>query len=92
MRSFDWTDDAASLIRDLVGDAGLRAGAGLRMALHPPHGSLRMSVAPSPAAADRVLSRDGVRVFLCPTAERRLGARTLDAQVTAPTAFYLRDR
>jgi hypothetical protein len=90
--SFDWTDDAASLIRDLVGDADLGADAGLRLGVHPTRGSLWMSVAPGPGAAERVLSRHGVRVFLCPTAERRLTARTLDAQITAPTAFFLRDR
>lgn len=89
---FAWTDDAASVIRGLVGDADLGAGSGLRLGVHPARGSLWMSLATGPDAADRVLSRHGVRVFLSPAAADRLTARTLDATLTAPTAFFLRDR
>ncbi len=77
-----WTSNAATVIRSLIGDAGLSEGSGLRLVIHPTSRSLVMTLAPAPHWHDDVLTRYGVRVFLDPAAAARLRKETLDARIT----------
>lgn len=89
---FGFTDDAAVLIRALIAGAELGADSGLRMSIDPRRRSLMMGLAARPGSTDRVVIHHDVRVFVDPAASGRLHSRTLDAQVTGPPAFFLRDR
>jgi hypothetical protein len=84
------TMESASLIRTLVQAAQLPVGAGLRLVVDPVHRSLSMRVESRREEGDSEVTRDGAHVFLAPDVARRLGARTLQAEITsARSTFFL---
>lgn len=86
------TDDAASMIANLVQDADLPAGAGLRIAQRDDHTALTMSLAEKAEPRDVVVRGGATAVFLGPVAAARLTQQTLDARTNEMgLAFYLRD-
>ena len=86
------SDDAAGLIRDLVAEADLPDGAGLRIAQRDDHTALVMTLAEQPGQDDDTVTQDDATVFLGPVAADRTQGQTLDAKQTDTTsAFYLRD-
>ena len=86
------TEQAASMIRDLIDRADLPPGAGLRIAQRDDHSALAMNLAEEPDYHDMVLIEREVAVFLGPAAFRVVGSKTLDANITdTSAAFYLRD-
>lgn len=87
---FACTDDAATLIRSLVRDAGLPGGSGLRLIVDLAHQSLAMSLASGPQKADQVHVHRNASIFIAQSAATRLSRQTLDAQATDVTAFFLR--
>ena len=74
------TDDAASMIRELVADQDLPEGAGLRIAQRDDHEALAMDLVTSPGPEDRVVRAQDATVFLGPIADQRLSDATLDAR------------
>lgn len=74
------TDDAATMIVDLVQQRQLPDGAGLRIAPRPDHPALAMSLVEHAAPWDVVVQADGARLFLAPDADRRLSGAVLDAR------------
>jgi iron-sulfur cluster assembly protein len=86
------TEQAASMIRELLDHADLPDSAGLRIAQRDDHTALAMTLADEPSPDDLVIAERDVAVFLGPMAARRVQAQTLDANTTdTSTAFYLRD-
>lgn len=85
------TEDAAILVRALTDDADRSHGSGLRIIVDPTHHSLSMGVATSPAPGDTVLTHGTVRVFLSPSAARRLHRRTLRAELSADRSLFFLD-
>ena len=86
------TEQAASMIRELVEQADLPQGAGLRIAQRDDHTALGMTLTDEPGYHDMVLIEHDVAVFLGPRAAQRVGGQTLDANTTdTSAAFYLRD-
>lgn len=85
------SNDATTMIDNLVQNADLPAGAGLRIAHRDDHTALAMSLAVRAQPRD-VLVRDGtVVVFLGPVAATRLAGQTLDARTNeVGSTFYLR--
>jgi len=87
------TDDAATLVCTLTHDHNKSAGtAGLRIVVDPVHQSLAMSVAYGPSPADCVVVNGDARVFLAPTASRRLDKRTLRAEISSYRSCFYLDR
>jgi Fe-S cluster assembly iron-binding protein IscA len=85
------TDDAATMIVDLVQQRALPDGAGLRIAPRPDHRALAMSLAEAAAPEDVVVETDRARVFLAPVAHRRLAGAVLDARRNrSGSAFFVR--
>lgn len=85
------TDDAATMIVDLVQQRALPDGAGLRIAPRTDHRALAMSLAEAAAPEDVVVEATGARVFLAPVADRRLAGAVLDARRDrSGSAFFLR--
>lgn len=82
------TDDAASMIEELVQDGELPPGAGLRIAAREDHQSLAMSLAEQAEPDDFVLIEQDARVFLAPVAGERLAGQTLDARVNELGAAF----
>lgn len=76
------TKDAATLVRRLTDQATSGAEAGLRIIIDPIHHSLSMRISHSPTPADQLHTRDRARVFLSPAAARKVGSRTLHAEIT----------
>lgn len=74
------TDDAATMIVDLVHQRSLPDGAGLRIAPRADHPALAMSLAERAAPEDVVVVVDRARLFLAPAAHRRLSGAVLDAR------------
>ena len=74
------TDDAATMIVDLVEQRSLPDGAGLRIAPRPDHPALTMSLVEGGAPRDVVVQADRARLFLAPDADRRLSGAVLDAR------------
>jgi Fe-S cluster assembly iron-binding protein IscA len=84
------TDDARTLICTLTATTATTGRSGLRIVVNPVHNSLSMSVARAPEPSDSVVSRGQARVFLSPSASRRLHRRTLRAEVSETrSAFFL---
>jgi Fe-S cluster assembly iron-binding protein IscA len=88
---FRITEDAATLVRTLTADAGRSGDAGLRIVVDPVNHSLSMTIASGPAASDAVVSRSAARVFLSPSAARRLDNRTLHAELSRDRALFFLD-
>lgn len=85
------TEQAANVIRHLLGKAHLPEGAGLRLAQRDDHAALAMTLCERPATDDVVLIEQDVRVFLGPVAADRTRYQALDAEhADTHTAFYLR--
>jgi len=76
------TDNATTVIRNLVDTPELPDGAGLRVA-SPSDGSqqLTLAAAESPDPNDAVVEAEGARVFLDPPAAEVLDDKVLDARV-----------
>lgn len=74
------TDDAASMIADLIAAQRLPAGAGLRIAQREDHDALAMRLVEAPGPEDAVLVEHDATVFLGPIAQRRLNDAVLDAR------------
>lgn len=86
------SDRAVDLIRDLLDNAQLPAGAGLRIAQRDDHPALAMALTEAAGPDDTVLSERNVAVFVGPIAARRLDGHTLDARTNeVGSAFYVRD-
>ena len=86
------TPKAAELIRDLVDDADLPEGAGLRIAQRDDHTALTMALAEEAGRDDQTVTEEDATVFVSPAAGDRVQDQTLDAKTTDTTsAFYLRD-
>lgn len=84
------TDDAATMIADLVQQRALPDGAGLRIAPRRDHRALAMSLAEAAAPEDVVVVADRARVFLAPVADRRLSGAVLDARRNqSGSAFFV---
>jgi Fe-S cluster assembly iron-binding protein IscA len=76
------TDSATTEIRNLTeNNPEVPDGAGVRIATNPDGATLTMSLALTPAEDDAVLTENGARVFLEPTAAGLLDDKTLDAGV-----------
>jgi Fe-S cluster assembly iron-binding protein IscA len=88
---FSITKHAAGLVRKLTIGANASPEAGLRIVVDPHHGSLSMGIADRPAAADVVVAKDEARVFLSPSAVRRLGDRTMRAEITEDRSVLFLD-
>ncbi|MGI5245931.1 adhesin [Dactylosporangium sp. CA-139066] len=73
------TDNAVIAIQSLAAQPGAPEGGGLRIAADETRGSLRLSLAPSPAQGDAVVEASGARLFLDQTAAEVLNDKTLDA-------------
>jgi Fe-S cluster assembly iron-binding protein IscA len=85
------TTKAATLIRSLVRDRDLPAGAGLRIAQRDDHSALSMELTPEAKPEDTVLEDRDVALFLGPQAARKVDGQTLDAEVEpGHVAFFLR--
>jgi hypothetical protein len=85
------SQDAATLVRTLVHDADLPAGAGVRIVIDPTHNSLSMDVARRPELRDTVVSHDGAQLFLTQAAAGRLQERTLQAEISASRSLFFLD-
>jgi iron-sulfur cluster assembly protein len=90
------TEQAASMIQELLDAADLPEGAGLRIVQRDDHTALAMTLVDQPDDADLVVADHDISVFLGPMAARRIAAQTLDATSSATSsdtsaAFYLRD-
>lgn len=84
------TDDAATMIVDLVHAQALPAGAGLRIAQREDHPALAMSLVVAADPGDVVVVAAQARVFLAPVAQQRLAHSVLDARRGGNgTAFFL---
>lgn len=73
------TDNAVVAIQTLTAQPGAPEGGGLRIAADESLGSLRLSLASSPAQDDAVVEESGARLFLDQTATEVLSDMTLDA-------------
>ncbi len=85
------TEDAATLIRSLIPQADRDGGTGLRIVVDPDHHSLSMSLVDKPSSTDDIVHSDVARVFLSPTASRRLEKRTLRAATSATRSSFFLD-
>jgi iron-sulfur cluster assembly protein len=86
------TEQAASMIHELLDQADLPEGAGLRIAQRNDHTALAMTLAHEPGDLDLVVADHDISVFLGPMAARRVDSQTLDATSSdTNAAFYLRD-
>jgi Fe-S cluster assembly iron-binding protein IscA len=86
------TEQAASMIRELLDHAELPEGAGLRIAQRDDHTALAMTLADQPDDSDLIVADRDISVFLGPMAARRVASQTLDATSShISAAFYLRD-
>lgn len=86
------TEQAASMIRELLDHADLPDSAGLRIAQRDDHTALAMTLADEPRPDDLIVAEQDVAVFLGPVAALRVHAQTLDATTSdISAAFYLRD-
>ncbi len=74
------TDDAATMIQQMVRQKHLPPGAGLRIAQREDHQALAMALAAKAAPGDVVVTEHDVRLFLAPVADARLAGQTLDAR------------
>jgi Fe-S cluster assembly iron-binding protein IscA len=84
------TKDAATLIRSLSLKADRNGRPGLRIVVDPDHHSLSMSLADGPSSTDDVVQDGVARVFLSPSASRRLDKRTLRAATSdSRSSFFL---
>jgi Fe-S cluster assembly iron-binding protein IscA len=86
------TPDAAILVRSLLDDASLPAGAGLRIVTDPACHSLSMSLAATKATEDTEVTRGEARLFLSPSVARGLTRRTLCAEITAERSVFFLNR
>ncbi|MGH3622205.1 MAG: hypothetical protein ACRDQ5_10495 [Sciscionella sp.] len=78
------TPTALKVVRSITEDETTPDGAGLRIATSPDNtteGALELSVATAPAADDQVLTGEGARIFLEPSAAVYLDDKVLDADV-----------
>lgn len=76
------TDSATTEIRNLIeNNPEVPDDAGVRIATNPDGATLTMSLALTPAEDDAVLTENGARVFLEPTAAGLLDDKTLDAGI-----------
>jgi Fe-S cluster assembly iron-binding protein IscA len=74
------TDDAASMIAELVAAQDLPEGTGLRIAQRDDHDALAMGLVEAPGPHDAVVLGPDASVFLGPVAEQRLAGAVLDAR------------
>jgi iron-sulfur cluster assembly protein len=85
------SQDAAMLVCTLRRDADLPTEAGLRIVVDRNHQSLSMGLARNPEPQDEVVSSDGAHIFLSQSAARRLGQRTLRAEISAGRSLFFLD-
>ena len=78
------TPDAMDIIRRVTEHPRLDDGAGVRIASRPdPSAPLRVHVTDHPEPGDRVLEREGARLYLAPVAAERVAGRERDAVTDA---------
>ena len=78
------TENATTEINNLVkNNPEVPDDAGIRIASNPDGATLTLSLALTPAEDDSVITENGARVFLEPTAAGLLDDKTLDAGVDA---------
>ena len=85
------TEDAATLICTLTDSTNCSVRRGLRIIVDPVHQSLSMSLADGPSRTDSVVTKDGARVFLSPSAAHRLQSRTLRAEISQNRSSFFLD-
>ncbi|HEX5533353.1 MAG TPA: hypothetical protein VFX33_06390 [Actinomycetales bacterium] len=85
------TENAQTLVRDIVSSPELPAEGGLRIAPSPDAAQLELSIAEAPSPGDQVIDAGDARVFVEATAAEALTDSTLDAAATEQgTGFVLR--
>jgi len=73
------TPDALSVIRRVTAHPGLDPSPGIRIAPRKdPAASLEVRIVPRPQPGDRVVERNGGRLYVAPSAARRVADRELD--------------
>jgi iron-sulfur cluster assembly protein len=78
------TDNAETLVRDIVAQPEVPDGGGLRISPAPTApGQLQVSVTTGPEPGDEVIDSHGARVFVEHDTAEMLGDSTLDAQQSA---------
>ena len=75
------TENATTIIQELVDDRALPDGAGLRIASAPDEGDLTITTAETPETDDEVVENSGARVFLETRAAMMLDDKVLDARM-----------
>jgi iron-sulfur cluster assembly protein len=84
------TDKAAALICSLIDATERSDRSGLRIVVDPDHHSLSMSLARDPSPSDDIVETRGARVYLSPSASRRLDKQTLRASTSeSRSSFFL---
>lgn len=87
------TENAQTLVRDIVSRPEVPAEGGLRIAPSPDADQLEVSLADSPSPGDQVIDAGDARVFVEATAAEALNDSTLDADTTdAGSGFVLRQQ
>ena len=85
------TENAQTLVRDIVSSPEVPAESGLRIAPSADAAQLELSIAEAPSPGDQVIDAGDARVFVEPTAAEALNDSTLDAATTDEgTGFVLR--
>lgn len=75
------TDTAKAAIAEIVSQAGLPEGGGVRISLTDAE-QIEMALSPQPEAGDEVVDESGARVFVTQSAGSALTGHTLDAEQT----------
>lgn len=86
------TEDAQTLISTLTTKTATANQSGLRIIIDPVHGGLSMSLAHMPGPTDSVVISGPARVFLSPSASRRLTKRTLHADISSNRSRFFLNR
>lgn len=87
------TENAQTLVRDIVSGPQVPAEGGLRIAPSSDAAQLEVSLADSPSPGDQVIDAGDARVFVEATAAEALSDSTLDADTTdAGSGFVLRQQ
>jgi Fe-S cluster assembly iron-binding protein IscA len=85
------TENAQTLVRDIVSSPELPSEGGLRIAPSADATQLELSIAEAPSPGDQVIDAGDARVFVEATAAEALNDSTLDAAATEQgTGFVLR--
>lgn len=90
--AFSVSKEAADLVLELIREAHLPAGAGLRIVIQPAHDSLSMSLARTAEKPESVVRGHGACVFLSRQAANRLHGKVLRAESTRHRSSFFLDR